>query len=204
MAERIRPGLGRNSVRLLARNLEENGTLVPVRKGLWLNAAAVPAPGMAEAACHIRREAVVSLQTVLGDAGILNNYSSQVYCVLPVPDAGPNPNLASVDAGGTRFHFRGVRAGILEAGDPADRLNPLVPYPRATAEAALVHWIYLAHVQRSPVDEPDTQCDVSLLDLERLSRLAGAAGLHEEVFAWVERCRQREEDEASEAEWQGP
>ena len=203
MAERVRPGVHRQSVYLLSRAFEDGGTLLPVRRGLWLNASAFPAPSVAEAASRIRSGAVVSLQTVLGDAGVLNNFASQVYCVLPVPEKGPNPSLAPVDAADTRIHFRGMRQDVLEAGDREDRLNPLVPYPRATAEAALVHWFYLAHVQRSQMEEPDTQCDVSMLDLERLARLAAAAGVADEAAAWVERCRRREEDDAQERGW-GP
>lgn len=52
-------------------------------RGLYLSQLAIPRPAAAEAADFIRTGAVVSLQTVLGEAGITNNFSDVVTSVLP-------------------------------------------------------------------------------------------------------------------------
>lgn len=201
-AGRIRPGVHEKSVRSFVAKAESAGLLKAVRKGLWLNMGAVPQPSPAEATQRIRKGAVVSLQTVLGDAGVLNNFSSQVYAVVPGRE-DHKPATGSVPIGGTIFHFRTLPEHILEAGDPLDRLA-MAYYPRATAEAALVHWMYLAKSRGSTMKEPDTQCDVSMLDMDRLGRLAEAAGVKDETFDWIRRCAEREELDDEQVGWHGP
>lgn len=178
--------------------------LTSVRHGLWINNNVFPTPTLSEAAHRIRKGAVVSLHTVLSDAGVLNNFTSEVFSVVPIPEAGtgPKPNLGSLEGAGTNFHFKGIKQSILEAGEEDDRLVPMLAYARATPEAAIVHWIYLAHARGSSMHEPDTQCDMDQLDFERLERLAAAAGLQEQVFDWVERCRQRAHDDDEQTYWQ--
>lgn len=180
----------------------ENGSFSQIRKGLYCNNNASPTPTFAEAACRIRSGAVVSLHTVLGDLGVFNNSTSNVYSIVPAPEQGVQPNIASVQVEGATFHFNKIKQNILEAGDISDRLVPMLTYDRATPEAAIVHWIYLASSHTSSMHEPDTQCDMDQLDLERLERLAAAAGLQEQVFDWVERCRQRAHDDDEQTYWQ--
>lgn len=174
------------------------------RHGIYLNLKAWPTPSMAEVSPRMRPGAIVSLHTVLGEAGIINNYSAQVHCVVPINDFGGRPNVGDVTAkDGTVFNFNAIKASVLEAGDEIDRLVPLLPYDRATPEAALVHWIYLASNHRSKIMEPDTQCDLSSIDMERLERLSDAAGVKAEVFDFVGRCDVREENDDNEVGW-GP
>ena len=59
----------------------ESGVLRPVTRGLYLNQLAQPRPQAAEASAYVRTGAVVSLQTVLGDTFVSNNYSDIVTCV---------------------------------------------------------------------------------------------------------------------------
>lgn len=203
LADGAKPGLTVKAVRNFVKEAEHVGVLKPVRKGLWVNLSAVPSPSVAEAAFRMREGAVVSLQTVLGDAGVLNNYASQVYAVLPI--SGPaRPFTAPIQAAGTVFHFRSMQKSVLEAGDLSDRLVPMMHYPRATAEAAVVHWIYLAGSKGSPMTMPDTQCDVSGLDVDRLARLAGHAGVFDAAMEWMEACRVREDMDDEQVGWHGP
>lgn len=177
------------------------GLLTSVRHGIWLNNNCFPVPSLSEAAHRIRKGAVVSLHTVLSDAGVLNNFTSEVYSVVSIPEAGPKPNLGTFEGAGKNFHFKGIKQSIFEAGEADDRLVPLLSYQRATPEAAIIHWIYLAHARRSSMNEPDTQCDIDQLDLKRLERLATASGLQAKVFDWVERCQQREIDDDEQRYW---
>lgn len=202
VADRVKPGVNVKSVRLFVGKAESSGLLKAVRRGLWLNMGVTPAPAPAEAVQRIRSGSVVSLQTVLGDAGVLNNFSSQVYAVVPIKE-NSNPSLGSIAAGGTIFHFRAIPEDIMNRGAPTDRLA-MAYYPRATAEAALVHWMYLAKSRSSSMTEPDTQCDVSVLNMDRLGRLAEAAGVKDETFDWIRRCAEREELDDEQVGWHGP
>lgn len=178
--------------------------LLPVRRGIYINLKSTPTPSLAEVATRIRANAVVSLQSVLGDAGVLNNYTGQIFCLLPIAPNETVPSLGTIEArDGTIFHFKGIKKSILEAGDPMDRLVPMLTYERATPEAAIVHWIYLAHTQRSQLVEPDTQCDLASIDIDRLERLATAAGVNDKVMDWVQRVQEREELDDNEVGW-GP
>jgi len=202
-AEKERKGINAKSVRSFVKNAESAGLLKVARQGLWLNMGATPSPSLAEAAQRMRSGSVVSLQSVLGDAGVLNNFSSQVYAVIPVREGSANPATGSIIAGGTIFHFKAISERILEGGERHDRLA-MTYYPRATAEAALIHWIYLAMSKGSSMKMPDTQCDVSMLDMDRLERLADIAGVKEATFDWIERCREREELDDEQSGWHGP
>lgn len=200
IANTVKEDIEVRSVRRFVMEAETSGAFRRVRKGLWINDNAIPTPSVAEAAAHVRKDAVVSLQTVLGDAGILNNFSSQVYAVLPV-DPATRPNTGSVKTAVTTFHFRGIDREVIEAGAETDRFVPFLTYRRATPEAALVHWIHLANTRLSTMTMPDTQCDVSHLDMDRLERLSEAAGVRAEVFAFVDACRNREKLDDSQAGW---
>jgi len=189
-------------IQIFIERMKELDILSPVRRGLYLNNRAWPAPTYAEAANRIRAGSVVSLLTVLGDAGVMNNSTSNIYSVLPASE-GTEPYLAPVMSEDVNFYFSRMKREILEAGDPNDRLVPMLPYKRATPEAAIVHWLYLANTRRSALKEPDTQCDVELLDLDRLRRLARASALESEVFSWIDRCRKRGEDDDNHTHW-GP
>lgn len=203
LADANKEGVNVKSVRRFVESAEEMGLLQPVRKGLWLNPMAFPAPSPADAAAFIRSGAVVSLQTVLGDAGVLNNYASQVFAVIPSRPGAARPSTGDVEAAGTIYRFSAISQAILEAGDEEDRLVPMMHYARATPEAALVHWIYLAHCPQSRMRMPDTQCDVSFLDEDRVERLASLAGVREEALSWMEQCREREVYDDEQIGWYG-
>jgi len=195
------PPVHRSTVIRFTKEAAAMGLFHPVRSGLWLNMMAFPEPSPAEAAQKIRSGAVVSLHTVLGDAGVLNNFTTQVFAIIPNRKNGTNPATGTVNAGGTLFHFRSMPEEVLHGGDRFDRLVSIVPYPRATAEAALVHWFYLAKSKTSTLKLPDTQCDVSELDEGRIERLGSIAGVRDDIFEWMELCRQREHDDDEQIGW---
>jgi hypothetical protein len=65
----------RNTVSRWVHDQVSSGALRPVTRGLDLNQLAAPRSTAAEAAGFIRTGAIVSLQTVLGEPGITNNFS---------------------------------------------------------------------------------------------------------------------------------
>jgi hypothetical protein len=149
-----------------------------------------PAPHAQE----LRPGAVVSLHSVLGDAGILQGPTEIIFCVVSAVEGNsrlpeeiievPRPNGRDPN----EFRFYALPECVLLAGDPADRLDSSVGYPRATNEAALCHWLYLALAGNWRLPSPES--DVEDLDRDRLWRLAAAVGIEDEMRDWV-----------AEAEW---
>jgi hypothetical protein len=165
------------------------GKLSMIQRGLFLNRFRVPAGQLADAAAWLRTDAVVSLNTVLGDAGVLNNPSHTVTAVVPVDRGNVLPRLGRQATRAGIFHFFGIPRRVLEAGSVADRLAEDARYehPRATPEKALLDWLYLASSPRSHRTFPPlTDIDFELLDGKRLDRLAKAAGMVDVLHTWRE------------------
>ena len=156
----------------------KSGVLRPVTRGLYLNALALPRPQAAEAAAYVRSGAVVSLQTVLGDCAVTNNYSDIVTCVVPIRD-GVAPSSRPVKAPRIEFRFHAMPIRYLDerAGALADRLDLDVAYARATPEKALLDWIYLGASPRTRLSGPPLDIEFEKLNMPRLRRLAKAMGL---------------------------
>lgn len=166
------------------------GKLQPVVEGLYINGFRTPPGSLADAAHWLRADAVVSLNTVLGDAGVLNNPSHTVTAVVPIDRGAPPPKLGRRETRAGYLHFFGLPRRILEAGDPEDRLErthlPVLDHVRVTPEKALLDWLYLAHSPRSRRTLPPRgDIDVTLLDRARLKRLGRAMGLMPTLETWL-------------------
>lgn len=162
------------------RRAKELDELHPIQRGLYLNAFRHPPGRTEDAAGWLRNEAVVSLNTVLGDAGVLNNPVHSVTAVVPLDHGHPPPSLGRVRTRIASFHFFGLPRTVLEAGPDDDRLEPpgRHEHARATPEKALVDWLYLAESPRSRRRLPPSHdLDFDLLDIPRLYRLARATNL---------------------------
>jgi hypothetical protein len=169
------------------RNAAATAQLQAVQRGLYLNRFRNPPGKLADAISFFHRDAVVSLSTVLGDAGVLNNPSRAVTAVVPIDIGFPAPKLGRHRSLAGTFHFHGMPRRILEAGTLADRLEPpeRFEHPRATPEKALLDWLYLGRSSRSrrTLPPPD-DIDMELLDQRRLRRLARAARLTDALAEW--------------------
>ena len=156
------------------------GKLLVVIRGIYLNAFR-PVPGQnADAVQYLRRDAIISLNTVLADAGVLNNPSHAITAVVPFDRTAPKPKLGRVNTHAGVFHFFGLPREILEAGRTKDRIdsNPRREHIRATPEKALVDWLYLSSSPYSHMTTPNpVDVDMGLLNLPRLKRLAKASGV---------------------------
>jgi hypothetical protein len=185
----------RNTVFKWIRDQTDAGVLRPVTRGLYLNQLARPQPTAAEAASFVRSGAIVSLQTVLGDAGITNSYSDIVTSVLPV-QARVAQSSRSVVANGIEYRFHAMPARLLndEAGDPEDRMDLDVLYPRASHEKALLDWIYLGDSPRTKLAPPPLDIDVQRLNKRRLNRLADRMKLSRHLEEYLARKRKYDRD----------
>ncbi len=183
----------RNTLFRWLRDQVASGALRPVTRGLYLNQLAVPRPAAAEAAGFIRTGAIVSLQTVLGEAGITNNFPDVVTSVLP-HDRDHVSSVRPAQAADTEFRFHSMPSRLLHegAGNLGDRMDLDVKYPRATPEKSFLDWLYLGRSRYSTVASPPLDLEIERLDASRLRRLARAMGLTEALADW--RARKRDYD----------
>ena len=186
LAQSVRPGVSEPTVERWLQDACGAGRLQRVVRGLYLNRLVSPPAQLAEAAVWLRPGAVISLQTVLGDAGVWNNYTGWVTAVVPLSRRYPTPSLGKLETAGGTFIFRGLPERVLEAGREQDRLASEVAYRRATPEAALLHWLYFSHSPRSRMSAPPSDLDLGRLDRRKLERLARAISLSEQLESWLD------------------
>ncbi len=159
-----------------------------VQRGLYLYGLRSPPGRPAVAAAHLRRDAVVSLHTALAEAGVLNNPPTVVTSVVPIDAGAPPPKLGKIRTQVGIFLFRGLPRRLLEAGDIADRLDLTghQDFPCASAEKALLDWLYLANSPRSNLAASARQdIDVRDMDRRKLRRLARAMEMGDLLDAWL-------------------
>lgn len=190
LADKRRP-VARGTLFRWIRAQTASGVLRPVTRGLYLNQMARPTPILAEAAGFVRSGAIVSLQTVLGDAGITNSYSDIVTSVLPIRGVSASSSRP-VCAGSAEFRFHAMPVRLLDenAGALEDRMDFNVQYARATPEKALLDWIYLGASPRTRVAGPPLDIDFSRIDSAKLTRLATRMNLKSELKSYLTRKRQ--------------
>jgi hypothetical protein len=149
-----RPALSNPTIDRWIRDSITAGGLQRVVRGTYLNRFTHPAAQPCEAAVWLRSGAIISLQTVLGDLGVWNNFTDWVTAVVPLSPRYVTPSLGRVETDAATFVFRRIPERILEAGSETDLLEPRLSYRRATPEAALLHWLYLARSPRSRMSPP--------------------------------------------------
>jgi hypothetical protein len=184
VAKAVQPEISEPSVERWIQEATLAGRLRRVSRGLYLNHLIGPPAQLAEAAIWLRPGCVISLQTVLGDAGVWNNYTDWVTAIVPLSRRYTTPSLGRLETSAGTFVFRGIPEAVLAAGPEEDRLVTGVPYRRATPEAALLHWLYLANSPRSRMSPPPPDLDLEELDARRLNRLARAMKLAEALANW--------------------
>ena len=163
------------------------GRLAPVIRGLYLNRFVSPPGRLADAVPHLRRDAVVSLHTALDEAGAYNNPPVGVTAILPLDPGPTRPVVGRVTTAEGPVYFRGMPRRMLEAGELPDRLDVgrSHHHPHATAEKALLDWLYLATSPHSTLSPPALHdVDVEALDRRRLGRLAAHMGLTDVLRQW--------------------
>ena len=188
---RHRPGASTSTARLLASSLVQAGALRRVASGIYLNRRCLPPAELAEMAGHIRAGAVISLQSVLGECGFLNNPSAIVMAVVPT-SASKRPNLGEVKtSGGDVFRFYGLAERFFPGADE-DRwvlYQPGRACDMFRPEAALLQWLYLAGMKRSTVTPPPSDVDMGQLDEEHLDQLAQRWQLQAELKTWHDQAK---------------
>ncbi|MGH8279991.1 MAG: hypothetical protein ACRETQ_10595 [Gammaproteobacteria bacterium] len=170
------------------KSAEVRARLLRIQRGLYLNRFRSPPGNLADAAPWLHADAVVSLNTVLGDAGVLNNPSRAITAVVPIDTYAPPPQLGRKTTAAGAFHFFGLPRRILESGAADDRLQTeaRIEHARATPEKALLDWLYLAaspHSHRTW--PPRADLDLSPLDQRKLRRLARAMGMTKILNSWL-------------------
>ena len=121
--------------------MREAGLLKTVRRGLYLNGLAQPPVQPDEAAAHIARGAIVSLQKVLGDAGVLNNFTSRITCVIALPPEKTaegqasfgyaQPSTGQVKTLAGVYTFQALPFDLIHKAGAMDDCLEQLPYQRA-------------------------------------------------------------------------
>lgn len=163
-------------------SLERAGAIQRVRRGVYANITKTPKPSPEMAAEILRPGARVTLQSVLGSVGILNNPSRVVFASVRTSDS------AAVRRRHHSAPFCEIEIVSLddEVFDllPDDSVDPNCRYVRATPERALCDWFYLAKWNRHPMSLPPNDCDLDDIDEARLGRLAEAMEVADAITEW--------------------
>lgn len=178
------------------KELLDSNILGGAARGVYLNLVAIPAVEPQEAVPFIRTGAVVSLYSVLGEFGVLNNHSAHITSILPAGvDGHKFPNLPNMHTGVGVFTFYGMAATKLQSGDYEDRLITTRFYPCATPERAFLDHLYLGSNHRSRLTMPPLDCDIDDLDQARLWRLAAAMDIEGRLEGWLKKKETYDQDE---------
>jgi len=188
LAEGVRPGVSKATVERWIQEAVSANRLQRVVRGLYLNRLVTPPAQLSEAAVWLRPAAIISLQTVLGDAGVWNNFTDWVTAVVPLSRRYTTPSLGQQETAAGVFVFRGLPEAVLEAGREEDRLVSGVAYRRSTPEAALLHWLYLSNSPRSRMSPPPLDMDLTALRMQPLTRLSRATDLSGPLESWLDQA----------------
>lgn len=183
---RYRPSASVTTARTLSEMLVTSGALRRVSSGVFLNRRSLPPTELNEVASYIRGGAIISLQSVLGECGFLNNPPSTVFAVLPT-SATKRPKLGEVrTSAGDLFRFHGLAERFFPKNEKErfEMLQPGRPCEMFRPEAALLHWLHLANMQRSTLSAPPLDVDMTTLDRELLGKLAEQWELGPQLAAW--------------------
>ena len=202
VAQDIQPSLTDNTLHRLIKDLQDAGSIIKIRRGFYANMRTIPQVVPAEAAQYLFPGSVVSLQYVLGSAGVINNPPRAITFVAPIreEDEGrlpPTVKAFSNDFGEYRVHALPMRFFDGRAGARSDTEDPSSRfYRRATPEKALVDWLYLSATprSRSRLTFPPMEVDLDDIDMDRLFRLAGNLGVGRQTQLLIQRAHMSDDE----------
>lgn len=188
----VRPRASSNTIYNAIGGLAKARALERLSRGLYLNRRSRPPVEVAEAAQHIRRGAVVSLESVLGECGFLNNAAAIVTAVVPQrPEHAARAGVVK-KGGGQVFLFHVLPSQFFPASAEDERLLQQAGRncPMSKPEVAVLQWLHLALSPRSSMGIPPQGVDFSVLDSELLTELACRWGLSVVLYDWQQRSMQ--------------
>jgi hypothetical protein len=190
LAQTIRPQVNRATSRELVGHFLRAGVLRRVTSGTYLNRRALPPAELYEAAPIIRKGAVLSLHSVLGEAGVLNNPSRIITCILPTSKI-LLPRLGELETEAGIFRFYGLTERFFPktSEDEREMLQPGRPCAVFRPEVALLQWLHLASLKRSSLSDLPLDLDLELLDLDLVVRLGERLRVLPLWQAWYEKAK---------------
>jgi len=183
----VRPSASSATARKAIEGLVAARALTKVGKGVFINRLSWLPTELGEVAQVVRRSAVVSLQSVLGECGLLNNIPAIVTAVVPL-SARRTLNVEEVrTSGGQVFRFHALPERFFPTSPTEERrlLQPTRFFPIARAEVALCHWLYLACSHRRKMFRLPLDADLTMLDLNLLQALARDWQLEHAIMDWI-------------------
>lgn len=186
LVREVKPGCTTLHVREAIAGLIHCKTISAVGDDLFVNLRTLPYVSIMEAAQVIRPGAVVSLISVLGECGFLNNPTRIVTAVIPQDDE-VSPICDEVIHGEHEFRFVGLPRRFFPVTDDDERYMSQQGRFCAVAkpELALLQWLYLLGA-RSPQQIPilgpiPFDVDFEMLDLDLVRELAARLSLSSQL-----------------------
>lgn len=162
------------------------GLLTKVTRDIVLNSSRMPPPPLTSAARLLMSNSVVSLHSVLGEAGFLNNPSSEATAVVPLSLRRKVGVIETL--GGFRFRFRALPDDFFPKEGDLSCYDKRKSWPSFVPEKALVDWLALSMrpASRSDLTPPPLDSDESVLDADLLNELAERFDVSRELKSWRE------------------
>jgi hypothetical protein len=190
LAKKIRPQVNPATSRELVGHFLHGGALRRVTSGTFLNRRALPPAELYEAAPIIRKGAVLSLHSVLGEAGVLNDPSRIVTCILSTSkNLLPRLGELKTEAGSFRFYGLAERFFPKTSEEEREMLQPSRPCAVFRPEVALLQWLHLASLKRSSITELPLDLDLEPIDLDLVVRLAERLRVFPLWQVWYEKAK---------------
>jgi hypothetical protein len=188
----LSPGL--ENRRTVYRRIDQaiaNGMFVRVGRGVYMNLRRQTKSTYADAVEYIRPGAIASLQTVLGDAGVIDNFTTDIVtCVVPRP-VGKTSVAVPQDNPHFAFHVVAERAAMPDVDFPIFAGSG---YRRATPELAFAHWLYIAEQPRGGLTIPSLEIDLAHIDQGKVEELCRAIGIEGAWDKWLAQKTERDAD----------
>lgn len=188
LAREVRSSLSAVTLRAAIDDFLYTRKLQRVGNGLYLNRCVQPPATPIEATHFLRHGSVVSLHSVLGESGVLNNPSLIVTAVSPSTGSTRGNGNAIMTEGRYSYRFYNLHERFFPplAGDVYDVLNPAKPYPSMRPEKALLDWIHLGNSSASKMTLPPVDIDLDMLDRRRLHDLAKNLDMTDALRAFLD------------------
>jgi hypothetical protein len=197
------PEMDINKFYRVLNNLVDIGHLSKINRGLYVNNQTIPPVSANELPEKLYKKAIVTSHSALTHAGALNNPTNIITAAIPTDRASWAKSHRSdiTNKMGRFWIFRMPTHVCMPPGlDDADLYTHGVPYLMASAEKALMDWIYIGSSSRfmTPDDGqtlaglPPLDIDMKKIDQNVLSRIAKKMDLQGELKEWLEAKKQHD------------
>ncbi|MFS0756123.1 hypothetical protein ABC383_15675 [Noviherbaspirillum sp. 1P10PC] len=172
-----RPNIAKPTILSVINDLVAISAIRQISADLFLNQRCDPPALPAEAANHIRKDAVLSLQSALYEGGVIHHRQDSFTAVLPATHLKVW-DKEFIYLGQSTFEFHILPSDYFPPilGDREDVMDKTKPYPCFTCEKALLDWLFLEKSRNADLPKVN-HFDLKKLNMERLFELSARMNL---------------------------